>query len=95
MTLGNVILNIEKEIGTHNLIVPQPWELKLNQWRNFAQHHSTKVENEWIICQYGNNQLKLTRDELLKATIEIMRRLSVLKGAREIFIFNKRYSYYL
>ena len=89
MYLGAIMSQIEREIGPHNLITPQPWNIKLNQWRNIAQHHSAKVKDGRIICSFAKGKsISLTREDLQVLAIEVMRRLSILKGARELFILN-------
>jgi len=91
MSLGAIVSEIESKIANKSLVSPEPWNLKISEWRNIAQHFDSKVDGKFIVCKYGKNRskiVKLTQTDVLNLTKEVMRRLSIFKGAREIFIFN-------
>lgn len=90
-TLGQVVSEIESRGCNKSLVCPSPWGLRLSQWRNIAQHFDSYTEGEYIVCKYGSrrqNTIKLSREELLQVGQESVRRLSILKASKEIFIYN-------
>ncbi len=53
MSLGDVIEELINSSDLSELLAPPPWHIRLNQWRNIAQHHSFYIESDTVICQYG------------------------------------------
>jgi hypothetical protein len=90
--LGKVVLMLDEHISDKNFLTPMPWNLRLNQWRNIAQHHSFTVNGEKIVVQPGKSQssvpLELTREALFQVSKEMVRRLGALKGSRELTTVN-------
>jgi hypothetical protein len=74
------------------LLTPGGWGVRVNQWRNIAQHHSFSVTGEMIEATYRKSSPKklvaVTRDELLLLSKELIRRLGALKSSRELTILN-------
>lgn len=68
LRLGSVVDELATHSGYPELFAPPPWGLRLHDWRNVAQHHSTAVEGREIVCLYGppNNpsEIRLRREEL-------------------------------
>lgn len=92
MKLGVVVGELYDTSGYSELFAPLPWGIKLHQWRNMAQHHRTRVENNKIIGTYdvGNNEQEVTftKEDLLSAFRRIHSILSILKGANSIFFID-------
>lgn len=92
MDLGLVVGELIDTSGYAELFSPPPWNIRLNQWRNLAQHHKTQVIGNKIIGSYGrsNNvaQVTLTRDDLFLALRRVFSIYSVIKTARTIFLID-------
>lgn len=89
---GKVIDQFERLQQFPALLTPEPWGIRINQWRNIAQHHSFIVKNETITASYGKSSPKksveLSRSELFLLSKEFIRRLGALKTSRELTILN-------
>jgi len=89
MDLGLAIGELFDTSGYPELVAPPPHGIRLNQWRNMAQHHKTRVENGLIIGTYGKGsnekEVRLKRDELFDALKRIFLIFSALKTAASIF----------
>lgn len=90
MDLGLVVGELIDTSGYPELFAPPPWNIRLNQWRNMAQHHKTRVENGLIVGTFGKGsserEVKFGRDELFDALKRIYSIFSVIKTARSIFL---------
>jgi hypothetical protein len=95
MKLGGVVNELYQSSNYNELFAPLPWGIRLNQWRNIAQHHQTRVENNKIIGTYsqGDEELEvtLTREELFNVFKRIHSILSVMKGVYSIFSIDNTY----
>lgn len=64
----------------------------MSDWRNIAQHHSSRVKDDKIVATYGRSvreqSVVLSRDQLLDLLRIISLRLSILKAARNIFMWD-------
>jgi hypothetical protein len=76
---GRVAAALEKLISVKELVAPPPWGLRLNQWRNIAQHHTYKIAGDRIVAEYGRSAppktVQLARGELLAVATEVNARL--------------------
>lgn len=92
MGLGVLIDELINKTDFPELFQPAPWNLRLNQWRNIAYHHSAIVENGKIKCWYKKkNQtviFYLSREELLEVTRSIVNIYNVFKNIEFIFVFD-------
>jgi len=52
LDLGQIVNELIQNDYT-DLLVPAPWNIRLNQWRNIAYHHSAKIVDNKIVCWYG------------------------------------------
>jgi hypothetical protein len=90
MKLGHVVTELYDTFGDIELVAPAPWPLKLHQWRNIAQHHSTTVRDQSIIGIYdeGNVQkeISLSRTEALAVAARIGEILRIANTARLIYM---------
>jgi hypothetical protein len=89
MGLGDIVGKFISRGDLSELLAPPPWHIRLNQWRNIAQHNSFHIENDIIVCQYGVeprvSKIYLTRNELKRVTDSIFNIFSALKLARTVF----------
>ena len=89
-SLGGLVVELLTEDELVDLLVPSPWRIELNQWRNITQHQSFYIEGDAVICQYGIeprvSKICLTRDELEKVINSVLNVFSALKLARTIFV---------
>jgi len=92
MDLGTVVDRSLRELSDSDLLAPAPWSVRLNQWRNIAQHQTFKVTESRIVAQYGKSsprkEIELTRNELLLAAQEISSRLAILRTSRVFAMVN-------
>jgi hypothetical protein len=69
LTLGAVVEELFQKLRAPGIIAPPPWGIKLNQWRNVAQHHAAFIEDERVVCRYrigkSEHHIRLTRNELV------------------------------
>jgi hypothetical protein len=97
LDLGLVVGELFDTSGYPELVAPPPHGIRLNQWRNMAQHHKTRVENGLIIGTYGRGsnekEVKFKRDELLNALKRVFSIFSVIKTAASIFIVDNLSEY--
>ncbi|WP_207301937.1 hypothetical protein [Rhodocyclus tenuis] len=92
MSLGNLVGELFDTLDFPELIAPSPWGIRLNQWRNIAQHHRTRVEAERIVGTYGEHpneqEVSLSRSELMGALRAISAILNSIKLARTIYFID-------
>jgi hypothetical protein len=90
--LGKVVDELFAKLPDQEIVAPAPWKIRLNQWRNMAQHHKTHVRGDKIIGVYGvgtkQTEVTLTRDEVLEFAARLNFVLSVVRGSRAIFAFD-------
>ena len=71
MSFGQIANELLKNPGFTELYQPGPWGIKINQWRNIAQHTNYRSDESsgLIECKYGEhpNQktVSLTADGLV------------------------------
>lgn len=101
LDLGTIVSELSQKSGYGDLFMPPPWNIRLNQWRNIAYHHTAKIENSEIICWYGRTpnikEIRLSRSELLQVvqttfdgyrTIKLAHTLFFIDNLKEINIFS-------
>ena len=92
MSLGNLVGELFDTLGFPELMAPSPWGIRLNQWRNIAQHHRTRVEADRIIGTYGEypneHEVSLSRGELMDALRVIAAVFNAIKLARTIYFID-------
>jgi hypothetical protein len=90
--LGVMVQELYDTIEKKELMAPNPWGIRLSQWRNIAQHHNTKIDRNSIICTYGEgqnrNEVTLSRDKLGDLTQKVMSIFRSIKLARTIFFID-------
>ena len=89
LDLGIIVNELIQKSGYPELFLPPPWNIKLNQWRNIAYHHTAKIENNEIVCWYGKKpnikKIRLSRSELLQVAHTILKIYETLKLAHTLF----------
>jgi hypothetical protein len=92
LTLGTVVHELIETVDISDAFVPPPWELRLNDWRNIAQHHTSEVIGNEIVATYyigaGKRQIRLNRDELLQVLRQIALIFRAVRTARVIFVLD-------
>ena len=92
LDLGIVITDLITESPFSNLFLIQPWNIKLNQCRNIAYHHTARVEGNKIICTFGKSPNKktfdTTREETFQATQGIFNVFRVIKLAYSLSVID-------
>lgn len=90
MSLGDLVEELINSGDLSELLAPPPWHIRLNQWRNIAQHNSFYIENDTVVCQYGFEprvcKICLMRNELKRVIDSIFYIFGALKLARTIFL---------
>jgi len=89
LDLGTIVNELIEKSGYAALFVPPPRNIRLNQWRNIAHHHTAKIENSEIICWYGKTpnikKIRLSRNELLQVVQTVVNIYGVLRLAYTLF----------
>lgn len=92
MTFGQLVRNYSTALGDASFLAPQPSGIFLSDWRNIAQHHSSRIHGNTIVAIYGPQNtpqsITLSRPELLDILRSVHLRLSIVKAARNIFTFD-------
>ena len=92
MNLGDVVDELIRHAGYSEMFMPLPWGIRLNQWRNIAQHLSCEASGDQIRCTYGPPQqpreVTLNRDEMLDVVHMLYLVFSALKLAHTFFFID-------
>jgi hypothetical protein len=92
MDFGTVVAAVFRYAPVRDLVAPSPWDIRLNHWRNMAQHHKTKVDGSVIRGVYGTGkhakQVSFSRLELFTVLTDIHLNWAVARGARIMFLFD-------
>jgi hypothetical protein len=92
LTLGTIVSELIQKSGYGDLFMPPPWNIKLNQWRDIAYHHSAKIENSEIICWYGKTpnikEVKLSKRELLQVVQTAFNVYMAIRLAHTLFFID-------
>ncbi len=88
LTFGTAIdyLIENQELGQY--LRPEPWKLKLSQWRNIAQHFSWIVVGEDILCKYGTNsefEIRISERDIEELINCILGLTTALKTSFRVF----------
>jgi len=90
LSLGNVIDELMRLSANPSLFAPLG--VRVNQWRNIAQHFSARIEGDEIICCYGRSghqqDIRLTRSELVAVTKHIYDMFAGLRLANRLFFLD-------
>ena len=89
---GMVVAELTRKADLADLLAPPPWGLRLNQWRNIAQHHDTRIDDEKIVAFYRagrlDREISLGRGTVLELVYLIQGIYVVLKTSRALFLID-------
>jgi hypothetical protein len=92
LKLGSVVEELIQTAGIPDLFAPSPWGIRLNQWRNIAQHHRSRVHGAHILGVFGEppneSEVVFSREELLAALHCLYSVFQVLSLARTLFFID-------
>jgi len=92
LKLGNVVNELHDTLGMPDLIAPPPWGIRLNQWRNIAQHYRSCVRGNLIYGYYGEppneQEVRFSKSELWDALQRIYAITQAVSIARSLFIID-------
>ena len=92
LSLGNLVNELHDTSGCQELLAPSPWGIRLNQWRNMAQHHRTLVQGGIIQGCYGEppneREIKLSREELWQVLLRVTGAYNAVRLARKLFFID-------
>jgi hypothetical protein len=90
--LGTIVDELLTYKGFDKLLIPSPWNLKLNQWRNIPKHDKFSVRNNKINCKYGKplkeKEIELLQVELWKLFLSMNDIFSILRLAHSVFFLD-------
>lgn len=90
--LGVIIDELINTSDLKELLIIQPQSIRLNQWRNIAYHHNSKVINGKIVCWFKKDgqdtEFSITRDELTKNIKNILLVFQLMRISETIFCFD-------
>jgi hypothetical protein len=93
LKLGKVVDELFQTAGLPDLFAPPPWGIRLNQWRNTAQHHRSRVQGVQILGVIGEppneSEIAFSREELLATLHRLYSVYQVLSLARTLFFFDR------
>lgn len=92
LKLGNIVDELFRTAGIPELFAPPPWGIRLNQWRNIAQHHRSRVQGQHILGVFGEppneSEVAFSREELFSVIHCLYSVFQALSIARTLFIFD-------
>lgn len=87
--LGSIINELSNLEDLKDLFIINPYNIRLNQWRNIAYHHNSKIINNKIYCilqsKDSNQEFEFTKAELLNSVKRILIIFNLLRLAESIF----------
>ena len=87
LDLGNIFDELIQYSGRSDFFVIEG--VRLNQWRNIAQHLSAKIDKDEIVCTYGRvgneQQIRLSKEKLWEVTRYTVMMFASLRLANTIF----------
>ncbi len=90
--LGVAIDELINTTNLDSLFIISKKSIRLNQWRNIAYHHNSKIVDGEIICWYKKNGLinefKISRNELFSSLMEILLSFKLIRISETIFCFD-------
>jgi hypothetical protein len=90
--LGRTCEALDTHIQDPAFLTPPPWNVRLNQWRNIAQHSDFVVEQSSIKVTYGRSTPRhgqtLSREDLLDVAHEVVSRVGALRCSRVLASLN-------
>jgi len=92
LNLGNVVNKLLNYKFFNKLLIPPPWNLKLNDWRNIPKHDKYLVKDNKIVCRFKKpskeKEIILSKQELWYLFLSINDIFSILRLAHSVFFFD-------
>jgi hypothetical protein len=90
LSLGDVINELIQKSGYPSFFAPPPWGVRLNQWRNMAQHFSIQAESNEVVGTFGlpSTEIRLTRGGLLRVLERLGNTFAGIRLAQTVFFFD-------
>ncbi len=92
LDLGSIVKELIKFETFNDLLIPPPWNLQLNDWRNIEKHDKYLVKNNKIMCKYKKppkeKEILLYQPELWKLFLYVNDIFSILRLAHSIFFLD-------
>ncbi len=90
--LGIVVNKLLKYKFLNKLLIPSPWNLKLNDWRNIPKHDKYLIKDNKINCRFKKppkeKEIILFKQELWYLFLTVNDIFSILRLAHSIFFFD-------
>jgi len=94
MSFGKVIEELALRLTGGDIYCPEPFRLKVNQWRNIANHNSYAIANDTVICTYGKTgnlqEIRCSVTDIIDLGVYINNLYYTHKIAFEIFSIDNR-----
>jgi hypothetical protein len=94
MSFGKVIEELASRPIGGDIYSPEPFNLKVSQWRNIANHNSYRFENETVVCMYGKpenpQEIRCSVEDIISIGIYMNALYYAHKIAFEIFSIDNR-----
>jgi hypothetical protein len=88
--LGQIINELVKHPVLSSVLSPLPWKISISQWRNIAYHHTYRIQNNQILCEYGKKsktqKITLDKNELLLVINSVFNTFCSFKIAHNFFL---------
>lgn len=92
LDFGQVVGELHDTTSNPGAFAPPPWNVRLSQWRNVAQHHSFQLEDGQVQVQYGKapniQRQTLSRDDMHLLTVRVAGLFNAASSARAFFVLN-------
>lgn len=90
--LGVAIDELINTSELSELLIIQPNDIRLNQWRNIAYHHNSKIVDKKIICWYNKSgetkEFNISRVELTQVVKNVLLIFKLIRISENIFAFD-------
>ena len=92
LDFGRVVGELHDTTSNHSVFAPPPWNVRLSQWRNVAQHHSFQIEQGRVVVQYGKapniRRKTLSCDGIRLLSVRVSGLFNAISAARSFFVMN-------
>ncbi len=96
LEFGNVVDELRNTTAMQEVCEPSPWKIRINQWRNIAQHQAFKIKGDAVVVRFGKppktTELTLTVEDLKQLTGKVAMLFESLGSARAIFTIDNHES---
>lgn len=90
--LGVAIDELINTSDLSDLLILEPNDIRLNQWRNIAYHHNTKIVDKEIICWYNKNgetlEFHISRFQLTQVLKRVLLIYKLIRISETVFAFD-------